>query len=427
MPTMANRSEEEELLVDGRTVAQVIAENIEGLIFIDHNAVIASLLRKQVIDHVENGEIMDKSPMEKIRFLQEKLPLKGDTAFQKFLESLKERNHLKLARKMRRECMDSSNGNQDTTVRQKYSTLHTSNGNFKGGQRRLHESDDLPVNDGDAVTTPIAFMQLENEKKKLEASNKKMANGLAMEKIEKAQLAKDLKESKDKVEELLLELRTLEEKAEDIEDQLKKEQNAYREIERDKRAIEKELKESNDQVEELQRKLSHVLPMKKKAKDLEEQLKRVQNAYAELEQDTHMIEKELKEKIDQVDKLKRQLANVKETPAHSGARNQRSSFPPTRAETPSEDEVDSLQSQQTRARVLAWSDLLSFNLKNKLIVIHIYSHTSVKIWEVENMEGRIAEKMSHAIFLDADLDADWTRGFFWTDAQRKRSNYFLFD
>ncbi|CAG0901211.1 unnamed protein product [Darwinula stevensoni] len=112
----------------------------------------------------------------------------------------------------------------------------------------LHESEVLPVNDGEAVATAIAFKQLENGKKGLEASNQKMANELAIEKIEKAQLEKDLKESKDKIEELLLELRTIEEKAKDLGEQLKKEQNAYRGIERDKRTIENKLKESSDQV-----------------------------------------------------------------------------------------------------------------------------------------------------------------------------------
>ncbi|CAG0886536.1 unnamed protein product [Darwinula stevensoni] len=61
--------------------------------------------------------------------------------------------------------------------------------------------------------------------------------------------------------------------------------------------------------------------------------------------------------------------------------------------------------------------------KNKLILLHIYSHT--KKGEVENMERRIVEKISHAIFLDADLDEDWTMDFFWTKEGKKRSKYFL--
>ena len=86
----------------GKTVARIIAKNIEDLDYIDHDAVIACLLRKQVINDVEYEDITKKSRMEKTRCLQEKLPRKPDTAFQKFLECLEEKGHRRLALKMRR-------------------------------------------------------------------------------------------------------------------------------------------------------------------------------------------------------------------------------------------------------------------------------------------------------------------------------------
>ncbi|CAG0888332.1 unnamed protein product, partial [Darwinula stevensoni] len=86
-----------------------------------------------------------------------------------------------------------------------------------------------------------------------------------------------------------------------------------------------------------------------------------------------------------------------------------------------------------RTKILSLSDLSAFIAKiqakrsklKKLVVIHIYSHTSVKIEEVENIERGIVAKMSHATFLHADLDADWTKDLFWDDNDRKKSPYWI--
>ncbi|CAG0896204.1 unnamed protein product [Darwinula stevensoni] len=89
------------LTVDGKTVARIIAKNLENLKYIDHDAVIACLLEKQVIDHTDHVDISEKSQKEKVLFLQKILPLKGDSAFQKFLECLEASDHKKLAETMR--------------------------------------------------------------------------------------------------------------------------------------------------------------------------------------------------------------------------------------------------------------------------------------------------------------------------------------
>ncbi|CAG0904298.1 unnamed protein product, partial [Darwinula stevensoni] len=225
---MANCSEAEELHVDGKTVADVIARYTVDLKYINHDGVIELLLTKKVIDLNEHVSIQKSPKTEKILFLQEKLPQKGDTAFQKFLESLEEKGHRKLALKMRR----------------------------------------------------VIHIQLENEKKRLEALNQEMAHELDVEKRQKVQLERRIKE---------------------LEEQLKKEQNA-------KSTIQKELQESRDQAA---KQMLHMSAVEKKAKELEELVKREQNAYGELERNKRKIEKELKEKVDE---LQQQLDNMRERP-----------------------------------------------------------------------------------------------------------------
>ncbi|CAG0898762.1 unnamed protein product [Darwinula stevensoni] len=79
-----------------------------------------------------------------------------------------------------------------------------------------------------------------------------------------------------------------------------------------------------------------------------------------------------------------------------------------------------------RTEIRSRSDLITFIENNKkLIVIHVYSHTSVTIEEVEHMERETLKKMSDIIFLDADLDSDWPMNFFWNKDDRKRSNYWI--
>ncbi|CAG0899864.1 unnamed protein product [Darwinula stevensoni] len=287
MATMANCSEEE-LHVDGKTVADIMAKYTERLKYLEHMKVIELLWNKKVIDHDEYVSIQ-KPEMDRRLFLQEKLPKKGDTAFQKFLECLIEINQKILAKDMRRGRPDRG-GSTRVPVLSNFDLIREIN-------LRLHVSEDLF--DGEA------FKQLENEKKNLEASNQKMAKDLDERnkeleertretEREKQKFEKDLKESKDKVDELQLQLRNSEKKAEDLERQLKKEQNTYRVIERDKRTIEKELQESRDQAA---KQMLHMSAVEKKAKELEELVKREQNAYGELERNKRKIEKELKEKL----------------------------------------------------------------------------------------------------------------------------------
>ena len=88
--------------------------------------------------------------------------------------------------------------------------------------------------------------------------------------------------------------------------------------------------------------------MERKRKELEEQLKREQNANGMLEQDKRMIEKELQEKVNKVDELQQQLVNMKKELAQSGARNKR---PPASGTQMSKEEQVAL-SQTERTRVL---------------------------------------------------------------------------
>ncbi|CAG0895148.1 unnamed protein product [Darwinula stevensoni] len=90
--------------------------------------------------------------------------------------------------------------------------------------------------------------------------------------------------------------------------------------------------------------------------------------------------------------------------------------------------IDSVMVPICRTKIFSLSELSAFLEKNKhkpnkLVVIHTYSHTRVADGEVEMVERRIVKEISHAIFLDADLDADWTKDLFYNDNERETSNY----
>ncbi|CAG0900385.1 unnamed protein product [Darwinula stevensoni] len=93
-----------------------------------------------------------------------------------------------------------------------------------------------------------------------------------------------------------------------------------------------------------------------------------------------------------------------------------------------EKKLEENRKQTRRSRAENGDDLVRFlreanKNKKDVIIIHIYSHTSMIVEEVEKMKRRIAREISHAIFLDADLDADWTGDYFWID--RTRSGYWI--
>ncbi|CAG0903118.1 unnamed protein product, partial [Darwinula stevensoni] len=230
---MANRSKEEELHVHGKTVARILAEHYDDLDFIDHDAVIACLLRKQVIDHVEHVEIQKKSQKDKILFIQEKLPQKGDTAFQKFLECLEEKGQRDLAGKFRQEIMDSSNGDRKGTIHRSSSASNISC--HSSGERRLREDEDpRMLGNGETVATPSAVERMEELQRKLLAA---------------------------------------EERANRLEEQLKREQTTHEETKRKHHTIEVELERSRNQIPPCRAKLcsqDDLITYIEKNKDIEE-------------------------------------------------------------------------------------------------------------------------------------------------------------
>ncbi|CAG0904973.1 unnamed protein product, partial [Darwinula stevensoni] len=119
-----------------------------------------------------------------------------------------------------------------------------------------------------------------------------------------------------------------------------KKESVNQEMEGDYRVIEEELSESRDAVEKLQ--LWEKLTMEKKAKDPEEQLKREQNVYGEK---NCTIERQLQESSNQVAELRRQLDILEEKSVQVGAGNIVTAFPTW---TPKQDEAVFQQSQTTQ-------------------------------------------------------------------------------
>ncbi|CAG0900544.1 unnamed protein product [Darwinula stevensoni] len=177
------------------------------------------------------------------------------------------------------------------------------------------------------------------------------------------------------------------------------------------REIEKQLK---DKPQVLQQKLSNASTEEKKAKDM---LKMEKNAHEETKQELSEIERKLKDSEKQVAELQRQLAILKEELTLVNARNKELASQTLMLR---EDPIILPAVQLTQMP----DDLLAFikENKDKLIVIHVYSHARVKIVDVEKIKGRIVEKLSHAVFLDADLEDTEVMEFFcsWKQPAKQR-------
>ncbi|CAG0900543.1 unnamed protein product [Darwinula stevensoni] len=157
-------------------------------------------------------------------------------------------------------------------------------------------------------------------------------------------------------------------------------------------------REIEKQPQVLQQKLSNASTEEKEGKDM---LKMEKNAHEETKRKLSEIERKLK-----VAELQRQLAILKEEPAPVNARNKELA---SQTLMLSEDPIVLLVVQR-----IQMPDLLAFikENKDKLIVIHVYSHARVKIVDVEKIKRRIVEKLSHAVSLDADLDDTEVMEFF---------------
>ena len=80
-----------------RSVAIALASCSEELKFIEFDVVLNDLFLQKIIDHDEQFKYAKKPVKEILFFLQEKLPLKGDTAFPSFIQVLRNRGHVRLA------------------------------------------------------------------------------------------------------------------------------------------------------------------------------------------------------------------------------------------------------------------------------------------------------------------------------------------
>ncbi|CAG0891193.1 unnamed protein product [Darwinula stevensoni] len=78
-------------------VANILAQYSDELQFINFEVILVDLRVKGIIKHHEYFGIVYKGTREKLLFLQEHLPHRGDDAFPTFLEILRHRNHAKLA------------------------------------------------------------------------------------------------------------------------------------------------------------------------------------------------------------------------------------------------------------------------------------------------------------------------------------------
>ena len=91
-----------------KAVADVIARNAEDLEFIQIEAILGGLREASIIKHQEYHDVIEQSIQKKLLFLQETLPRRGDDAFPKFLECLRERKHVMLADRMELRKLTSS-------------------------------------------------------------------------------------------------------------------------------------------------------------------------------------------------------------------------------------------------------------------------------------------------------------------------------
>ncbi|CAG0893833.1 unnamed protein product [Darwinula stevensoni] len=85
-----------------KAVADVIARNAEDLAFIQIDAILGDLRAACIIQYQEYLDVIEQSIQKKLLLLQEILPRRGDDAFPKFLECLRQRRHVLLADRMER-------------------------------------------------------------------------------------------------------------------------------------------------------------------------------------------------------------------------------------------------------------------------------------------------------------------------------------
>ncbi|CAG0891635.1 unnamed protein product [Darwinula stevensoni] len=263
--------------------------------------------------------------------------------------------------------------------------------------------------------TQLLLQQLQDDFKEKEKKlvNENMAMKARMEEMSKA-LAKQ--------KEMKVKHKT---KKKELKKQLEKEQLARQEAERKKRVIKRELKESRAQVEDLQQKLLNSASENEK-RELEEQLKREQSLREETARQKRKIKKELKKYRAQVEELQQQFASVNVKPSHAHPKDDE--IPP-RTPLPMEHRMHQSHSTQApRCHVKSKDELLALLNKDKdsprIVFINAYSHTSVRMVEVEKMEKKIKAKMSDVVFLDVDLDSDWTENFF-VDGKLDKSGHWI--
>ncbi|CAG0892383.1 unnamed protein product [Darwinula stevensoni] len=231
---------------------------------------------------------------------------------------------------------------------------------------------------GDRGDISHALEQVENEKKALEAQIDEISKVLAMEKGLQAKH--------------MIRIGNLEK-------QIEKEKSMREEKEQEEHILLDELNKARLEVEELKQKLSNALDEEKKAKDQLEKSERKEAERGRRTMDGLLMEKE--EIQPELDTLMMEPSEMKAFPSPMQAK----------------DEAPQWQRDKMPRRHVMENkdDLFASLINNELVAIHVYSHARVTTEEVEEMERRISGKMTHIVFLDADLDADWTLHYFGSE------------
>ncbi|CAG0893834.1 unnamed protein product [Darwinula stevensoni] len=132
-----------------RAVADVIARNAEDLVFIQMDAILGDLRAAGIIQYQEYLDVMEQSTQKKLLLLQETLPRRGDDAFPKFLECLRQRRHVVLADRMEREWRSLLNGCGSRSIA---GDEEPSGGNSVATSRAADAATPTPT--GNTVTAP---------------------------------------------------------------------------------------------------------------------------------------------------------------------------------------------------------------------------------------------------------------------------------
>ncbi|CAG0882797.1 unnamed protein product [Darwinula stevensoni] len=83
--------------------ADIIACNRGDLLSINHDAVLIDLLKRGIVEYHEYYRVVEQTPKEKMSFLQEVLPMRGDNAFPAFIQALRENHYAVLANRLNEE------------------------------------------------------------------------------------------------------------------------------------------------------------------------------------------------------------------------------------------------------------------------------------------------------------------------------------